>query len=237
MERQWRISLENVTWGYEHIGQFQSYDEIYNSPIQDGKGNSSLRPGDIKYKDLNGDGLIDANDEKVIGKGTFPDLNFGLTLAADWKGFDVNILFQGASNYTQVLNALTSPFRGPGEGNGFRVWMDSWHKADYNDPDSEWVPGKFPSLRIEGNDNNSKKSTYWTTDAYYVRLKSIEIGYTIPKNLLSKVGIEHLRVYANAYNPLTITNVKYTDPEAIEGWQSFYYPQLKVYSFGVNVSF
>lgn len=94
-----------------------------------------------------------------------------------------------------------------------------------------------PSLRIEGNDNNSKKSTYWTTDAYYVRLKSIEIGYTIPKNLLSKVGIEHLRVYANAYNPLTITNVKYTDPEAIEGWQSFYYPQLKVYSFGVNVSF
>ena len=228
---------KNVTWGYEHIGQFQSYDEIYNSPIQDGKGNSSLRPGDIKYKDLNGDGLIDANDEKVIGKGTFPDLNFGLTLAADWKGFDVNILFQGASNYTQVLNALTSPFRGPGEGNGFRVWMDSWHKADYNDPDSEWVPGKFPSLRIEGNDNNSKKSTYWTTDAYYVRLKSIEIGYTIPKNLLSKVGIEHLRVYANAYNPLTITNVKYTDPEAIEGWQSFYYPQLKVYSFGVNVSF
>ena len=228
---------KNVTWGYEHIGQFQSYDEIYNSPIQDGKGNSSLRPGDIKYKDLNGDGLIDANDEKVIGKGTFPDLNFGLTLAADWKGFDVNILFQGASNYTQVLNALTSPFRGPGGGNGFRVWMDSWHKADYNDPDSEWVPGKFPSLRIEGNDNNSKKSTYWTTDAYYVRLKSIEIGYTIPKNLLSKVGIEHLRVYANAYNPLTITNVKYTDPEAIEGWQSFYYPQLKVYSFGVNVSF
>lgn len=226
---------KNVTWGYEAVGQFQSYDEIYTSPIQDGKGNSSLRPGDIKYEDLNGDGLIDTNDEKVIGKGTFPDLNFGLTLAAEWKNFDVNILFQGASNYTQSLNALRGPFRGPGEGNGFSVWKDSWHKADYNNPDSEWIPGNFPSLRIEGND--SRNSSFWTTDAYYVRLKTIEIGYTVPKNILSKIGIDNLRVYANAYNPLTITNVKYTDPEAIEGWQSFYYPQLKVYSFGVNVSF
>ena len=68
-------------------------------------------------------------------------------------------------------------------------------------------------------------------------MKSIELGYSIPKSLLSKVGVDNLRVYFNAYNPLTITNVKYTDPEAVEGWMSFYYPQLKVYSFGINIGF
>lgn len=227
----------NKTWGYEAIGQFQSYEEIYKSPIQDGKANSSLRPGDIKYQDLNGDGIIDDNDQKVIGKGAFPDLNFGLNLTFAWNNFDLDILFQGASNYTQMLNACKNPFRGPGEGNGFEIWTDRWHKADYDDPYSEWVPGKFPSLRIDNNDNNSRSSTYWTTNAYYVRMKSIELGYSIPKSLLSKVGVDNLRVYFNAYNPLTITNVKYTDPEAVEGWMSFYYPQLKVYSFGINIGF
>ncbi len=97
-----------------------------------------------------------------------------------------------------------------------------------------------PLLRIEGNDNNSKKSTYWTTDAYYVRLKSIEEFGIHSQESSSKVGIEHLRVYANAYDPfdnLECQIYKKENTEAIEGWQSFYYPQLKVYSFGVNVSF
>ncbi len=226
---------KNITWGYEAIGQFQSYDEIYNSPVQDGKANSSLRPGDIKYQDINTDGVIDEKDEKIIGKGAFPDINFGLSLNGTWRNFDFDILFQGACNYTQMVNAYKNPFRGPGEGNGFKMWTDRWHKADYNDPNSEWIPGKFPSLRTATNDNNSRNSTFWATDAYYIRLKSIEIGYTIPKSILSKVGVQNVRVYVNAYNPLTITNVKYTDPEAVEGWMSFYYPQLKVYSFGINI--
>jgi len=228
--------FSNTTWGYVYTGQFQSYEEIYNSPIQDGKGNSTLRPGDLKYQDINGDGSITDLDQKVVGKGSFPDVNYGLSLNTSWKGLDLNVLFQGACNYTQTLNAVKSPFRGPGEGNGFQVWEDRWHKADYTDLNSEWIAGDFPSLRIDGNENNGRTSSYWMTNAYYVRLKSIELGYTLPKSLLEKTGIGNVRVYANAYNPLTVTNVKYTDPEAVEGWMSFYYPQLKVFSFGINIT-
>ena len=228
---------KNYTFGYVALGQFQSYEEIFSSPIQDEAGNSTLRPGDIKYKDLNGDGIISELDQKVIGKGEIPDVNFGLTLVASWKNFDLNVLFQGASNYTHIPNALRNPFRGPDDGNGFAAWMNSWHRTDYDDPYSEWTSGKFPSIRLEDNAGNSRLSTFWTTNAYYVRLKSIELGYSLPKNWVKKAGINNCRVFTNGYNLLTITNIDYVDPEAVEGWMSFYYPQLRVISFGVNVNF
>lgn len=225
----------NTTWGFIATGQFQSYDEIYHSPIQDNMANSTLRPGDIKYKDVNQDGMIDDNDQTVIGKNAFPDMNYGLDLTANWHNFDLDILFSGATSYTQIPLAYKTPFRGPGEGNGFKIWEDRWHKADYNDPNSEWIPGKFPSLRTTSNGNNERVSTFWTTDAYFVRLKSLELGYTIPKSFINKLGLDGVRVYFNAYNLFTVTNVKYTDPEAVEGMMSFYYPQLKTYTFGINI--
>jgi len=228
---------KNYTFGYVSLGQFQSYEEILSSPIQDESGNTTLRPGDIKYKDLNGDGIINELDQKVIGKSEIPDVNFGLDFTVSCKNLDLNVLFQGASNYTYIPNALRNPFRGPDEGNGFAAWMDSWHKADYNDPYSEWVPGKFPSIRLEDNANNDRISTFWTTDAYYVRLKSIELGYTLPKAWVKKLGINSCRIFTNGYNLLTITNIDYVDPEAAEGWMSFYYPQLRVISFGCNINF
>ena len=228
---------KNYTFGYVALGQFQSYDEIFSSPIQDEAGNSTLRPGDIKYQDLNKDGIISELDQKVIGKSEIPDINFGLNFMAGWKNFDLSVLFQGASGYTHIPSALRNPFRGPDEGNGFAAWTDSWHKADYDDPYSEWVAGKFPSIRLEDNAGNSRISTFWTTDAYYIRLKSIELGYTLPKKWIKKVGINNCRVFTNGYNLLTITNIDYVDPEAAEGWMSFYYPQLRVISFGFNINF
>ncbi len=232
-ENRWK----NYLFGYVSLGQFQSYNEIFSSPIQDGAGNSTLRPGDIKYKDLNGDGVISELDRKVIGRSEIPDVNFGLDFNIYWKNFDLNILFQGASSYIHIPNALRNPFRGPDDGNGFVAWTDCWHKANYNDPYSEWVPGKFPSIRLEDNAGNSRISTFWTTDAYYVRLKTVELGYTFSKKLIKKVGLNNCRIFANGYNLLTATNIDYVDPEAVEGWMSFYYPQLRVVSLGVNVNF
>lgn len=233
-------------FGYKVIGQFKSMAEIQSSPVEDGNGNRSVLPGDLKYQDLNHDGIIDDNDVQVVGKNSgTPEMTYGFTLGAQWKGFDINALFQGGSQFT-VSYLGTIALDGPlafGR-NGLDVFMDRWHHENLFDANSPWVPGKYPSTRTKGGTNrpdgwNFLPSDYWLKDASYLRLKSVELGYTLPASLIGKTGfIKSLRVYVNGFNLVTWSGLNdLVDPEHTNASYGNTYPITKNYNFGVNLTF
>lgn len=221
-------------FGYESLGFFQSDEEADNYPqMQFGK----AKAGDIKYKDQNGDGIIDAEDKVAIGRTEFPELVFGLNLAAEYKGFDVSVFFQGAGLASYFYEGfLAHPYE---EGRGGTLFE---HHVD-----NSWTPenrnAEFPRLYYGGSPINREVSSFWLRDASYLRLKNVEIGYNFKKNLLSKVNlIEGLRVYVAAQNLFTWSALKYIDPELRRDKLSdtrngTAYPQMKNYTLGVNVTF
>jgi TonB-linked SusC/RagA family outer membrane protein len=225
----------NQYWGYKAVGQFQSLDDIKTWPIQDNKANTTLLPGDIKYEDTNKDGVIDEGDNQIIGRGFTPELFYGLTLSAAYKGFDLSMLLQGASNFNAYYNnELQNPFFN--NANAFAFQTDRWHKADMYDVNSEWIPGKYPTTRANGIENNKYYSSFWLKDASYLRLKTMEIGYSIPKILISKIGINEFRFYFSGQNLFTIDKIKFIDPEAESG-RGYFYPQQKVLTLGFNIQY
>lgn len=241
----WRNNSNNrykgIEWGKKAIGQFQSYEEILNSPIQDGNGNKSLMPGDIKYQDWNNDGIIDGKDDQPIAHSKTPSMYYGLNLYADWKGIDLTVFFQGAAGHEIFIGGdMMAPFIQQGLGNGVDIFTDRWHRVDPTDPGSQWIPGQMPALRPTGYSGNNIKSSWTMNKAGYLRLKTIEVGYTLPKNVLNKFGIDNIRIYANSLNPITMTRkkgfMKFMDPEN-EHDLFRYYPQMKTFNFGVNISF
>lgn len=244
MYEDWRNNTndryKNIAWGYEALGQFQSYEEILNAPIQDGNGNKSLMPGDIRYSDINQDGIIDDKDKKPIGHSNTPSMYYGLNLSANWNGFDFTAFFQGAAGHeVKVGETFTDPFIQQGLGTGVVFWLDRWHRENPEDVNSAWIPGSMPAVRPTGFSLNNETSTWTLLKANYLRLKTIEIGYTLPKVWLARVGLENVRIYVNSYNPLTITKgglMKYMDPENSQE-NLHYYPQMKSYNFGINLTF
>jgi len=228
---------QNIGRGYVALGQFMTQDEINVSPIQDGNGNLSLRPGDIKYKDLNGDGVINGDDQTAINRGSFPKIQYGMNVAVSYKAFDLSALFAGAADFDVVYSSeLQSPlFNGSST---FEFFTDRWHHENIFDPNSPWVPGKYPSTIAGGSSNNTQPSTFWTKNGSYLRLKTLDIGYTLSKKVLEGTGITKARLYFSGQNLFIITGIKYIDPEnfAANGRGS-YYPIQKLYTIGVNLSF
>jgi hypothetical protein len=241
-------------WGYTYLGQFQNADEIANYPIQNGdQANIRELPGDFKYADVNNDGVVDDRDmlPMFIGangtndnqnpSGKNPKINYGLSLNASYKGFDASILFQGAAMYTvrfSEVYAEVLAFRG----NTPAYFYDRWRRSDPLDPKSEWIPGKWPASRFNGDVGSMyKESSVWRKDASYVRLKSAELGYTFNPRLYSGIGIKKIRIYATGFNLLTFADpfVKAFDPERLEGLfnAGFNYPLTKTFNFGVNLNF
>ena len=227
----------NIWWGYGSDGQYTSMDDIWSSSIQDGKGNSISRPGDYKYEDWNEDGIIDGNDIRPIATKGYPLVNYGVTLAAEYKNFDLSLLFQGASGMS-VKYAEQMEFPLLWDRGGLAMFMDRWHMAnpdaDPQDPNTEWIPGNFPSsTRYAQSNNYDRESEFNVQNAAYLRLKNIELGYTF-RNL--KV-VEKARVYFNGYNLLTFTGLEYSDPEQPTGRTAAAYPFSITYNLGVNLTF
>lgn len=244
---QYRSSIVNrssdLSWGYQVIGQFTSKDQINAYKVnEDGKGNSTVLPGDLIYKDQNGDGKIDGYDQRPMGfnTGAQPNVNFGLTFGAAYKGFDFHADFSGASGYSWNQN-YEARWAFQGNGNLNTIFEDSWHLSDPYNLNSTWIEGKYPVNRNNVGTNHydyNSYSSYWLHNAKYIRARTIELGYSLPTALLSKVKIKRARFYGNVYNLFSLDNLHQfgIDPEVNDdnGLQT---PQNRVFNFGVNLTF
>jgi TonB-linked SusC/RagA family outer membrane protein len=225
----------NIAYGYNCVGQFQSFDDINSWAVQDGNGNTTLLPGDLKFEDLDGDGVINDNDVQPIGRNNTPEIYYGFDITADWKGFDFSVLMQGATHYTRrMYNAMEAPLFNTGT--SLKIFMDRWHRADPFDPDSEWIPGKYPSTYATGKTNNMRYSTWNVVNSYYFRVKNVELGYTFPKQWIAKAGLSNLRLYVSGNNVHTFDNLPIGDPELPDSRYELL-PALKVWNLGMNVTF
>ena len=240
----WRNSTSyrynDVVWGYNVIGQFQSQEEIDNAPIQGGaNGNTKLLPGDYRYEDVNDDGLIDSKDMQPIFFNGTPKLYYGLTFNMEWNGIDANIVFQCAGLYTVRYSGVYAEVLAY-DLNTPAYFYDRWHQEDPYDPSSKWIPGTWPATRLVANaGSNYHESAIWRKDASYLRLKSLEIGYTLPKRVTRNIA--GVRIYFSGHNLLTICDpfVKAFDPEKSEGSNNmgFTYPVTRSFNLGVNLTF
>lgn len=230
-----------LNWGLEAIGQFQSWEEIAAWPIDnDRKGNKTLRPGDIKYKDTNGDGVINSMDERPIGyrdEDATPLLNYGINLAAGWKGFDIAIDFAGASGSSFFYEwELRNPFHDGGNNPQF-LMENQWKLSDITDPNSPLIPGKYPTLLVGNSDHsNYWNSTFWKKNVKYLKMRNIEIGYTLPKAWLETAHITDTRIYVSGQNLFCIDNLDGVDPE-IKEHSGLQYPTTRVFTLGINLKF
>jgi len=186
------------------------------------------QPGDIKYADLNGDGVVDQNhDRKIIGK-QFPDLTYGANFNVAYKGFDIGAFLQGVQGiqgYTYY--EIASPFSG--FANLGNWWLNRWTPTNPSNT--------MPRLTLDGV-RNGLHSSFYVGNASYLRLKNIELGYTFKKSVLSKIGMSSLRIFANVQNALTITKFKGFDPEqTTDQTRAEAFPQVRIMTAGVNVNF
>ena len=230
-------------WGLLAIGLFESEEEIANSPVQTF---GEYRVGDIKYQDINGDGRIDADDQIYLGFTNLPEITYGFGMNAEYKGFDINVFFQGVGNVNFFLSgsSLTSPFSSTAiERSAVQkdVWEKGWDSLTNNGADmSRAGEAVYPRLSIgsaAGSSNNQQTSSWWQRDGSFLRLKNFEVGYSIPKKVLAHAGfIQSLRLYLSGNNLLTFSKFNLWDPEQ-GGGQGASYPNNRVYSFGLNVNF
>jgi TonB-linked SusC/RagA family outer membrane protein len=229
-----RIGL-NLSQPYGYIAERLFIDEadIANSPLQTF---GEYMPGDIKYKDINNDGLIDINDEVPIGYPTTPKIIYGFGLSSSYKNLDFSFFFQGSAQSSFFIDAYnSSPFidtYGGAIGNNalLNAWADDhWSEDDRN------LYAAWPRLSDQLIDNNNRNSTWWLRDGTFLRLKSVEMGYTIKNDFISKLKIANARIYFTGTNLLTFSKFKIWDVEM--GGNGLGYPIQLGVNFGVNLNF
>jgi len=235
----------DIAWVYKCIGQFQTQEEIDNYAVySESLGMKYVLPGDWKYEDTNGDGVISDDDKRPISlsTGASPLWNYGLTLSGSWKGLDLSILFQGAAGFkTYHSLTYTDPFWE--NGNIPAYFADSWHHSSPYDASSDWVAGMWPAVRLSSYAPylNNYASTASYMDCSYVRLKNVELGYTLRESWLKKARIEQIRFFLSGQNLATFCNkyVKAYDPETIAGGANtgWVYPLMRTVNCGINLNF
>lgn len=219
-------------YGYKTNGLFQNQAEIDAYVNAEGKKlQPDAKPGDVRWVDVNGNGEIDANDRAQIGKG-MPDWSYGFTLGGEWKGFDFNLFFQGTvgndvydfSNRADISSVNRSAW-----------FLDRWH--------GEGTSNSIPRMTNVNKNTNWQSSDLYVKDGSYLRLKTAQLGYTLPRKLVNKVSIENLRIYVSAENLFTFTGYDGFDPEIAAndynriGVDKGIYPQSRTISIGANISF
>jgi TonB-linked SusC/RagA family outer membrane protein len=234
---QWRHDnlngrYQGVQFGYESAGRYQNWNDIWTYPIFKER---TVLPGDYKYQDWNGDGEINSLDEHPFAYDQTPWLNYSFSFDANYKNFDLNFLFQGTAlgsmEYKEPLYAIW----GTNGGGSLTQYLDRWHPTDPNadpyDPSTQWASGYYG---YTGN-YPITNSEFNRVSTAYLRLKSIELGYTLPKK--GKLASANLRVFVNAYNMFTITKVKFVDPEHPDDDLGRLYPLNKTYTVGLSARF
>ena len=235
---------KDIWFAFEEGGRFTDYDEIFNHGTVGGNWSGNTLPGDYWYEDWNGDGVIDGNDVHPVATYNLPVFNYGITVGADWKGIDLSMNFQGAagvySMYSEVFSEV-GPFDG---GAVLKRYVDRWHTESPDDdpwnPNTKWIPGTYPATG-----HTFTMGTTGIKNTSYLRMKTLELGYTFPEKWMKKANIRRLRIYFSAYNLLTISGLKGMDPErpgesggASSGLSSEYnYPNNRTFNIGANLKF
>ena len=210
-------------WTADEVGNYQEFPDASYIP----------KPGDTRYKDIDGDGFINSDDQIVLGYPDYPEYIFSLSGGADYKGFDLSFLFNAMTNVTRTLSDTWQvPFQSIGQW-ALMQWIS----------DNSWTPETastaiLPRITLNGRNNNYKASDLYIRDASYIRLKNIEIGYGFSGGVINRLGISRLRIFANGYNMLTFSKLKIKgmDPESqTSGGRQ--YPLIKIANAGINVTF
>lgn len=227
----------NQTRGLISLGLFKDYDDIRNSPTQMW---GTVMPGDIKYKDVNGDGVINDDDEVPIGSTSTPNLIYGVGLSASWKGIDINVHFQGAGESSYMINGSSVWAFSDGLWGNILTDMakpgNRWISKEISgDPATENPNAKYPRLTYGANWNNNRNSTFWMRSGSYLRFKTLEIGYTLPKSWTNKIHFGDVRIYFLGNNLAVWDSLKLWDPELTSG-NGMKYPLSKSYTLGLTVN-
>lgn len=215
-----------VWWMYEADGLFQSWEDIANHPLdQDGQGNASLAPGDIKYKDQNKDGKLSDLDRIAVKNSSYPEMNMSLRLGAKYKGFYVNVMFQGVTGYKQNIGEMYTLENASLQRFQEYHLTDSWSETNKN--------ARYPRVKFaNSNDNNRLSSTFWVKDCDFIRLKSVSFGYRLPRKITQKMNLSSLSIAINGSNLCTWSSLEDMDPESLRG-----YPIQRSYGVTLNVGF
>jgi TonB-linked SusC/RagA family outer membrane protein len=216
----------NQAVGYTAIGFYQSQADVNNSAHLAG-----AQPGDIKYADLNGDGVIDQQDMRGIGDSNLPQTVLGSTFGLAYKGFSLNVLFQGSFDYSyRIAVAQVIPFQANLQASALGAWTPATAAT-----------ATYPRLstNLAGPSSPSNYSTFWQINAHYIRLKSVDFGYNLPASWLSHLKIRTAKIYVSGYDLVTWANFKLysQDPEVTDNGSGGVYPVDKVYNVGLQIGF
>ncbi|WP_045027519.1 TonB-dependent receptor [Draconibacterium sediminis] len=225
----------NQQWGLVAERLFVDEDEIYNSPVQNF---GEYKAGDIKYYDVNNDGQVNDLDKVPIGYPTIPEIVYGFGVSTGYNGFDLSVFFQGSARSSFWIDPQnTAPFVDV-DGDGgiisnnalLQVWADNYWSEEQRNITASW-----PRLSTTVIQNNTQRSTWFMRDGSFLRLKSAEFGYTLPKSLTKRANIEQLRLYVSGTNLLTFSKFKLWDPEM--AGNGLGYPVQRVVNLGIQLSF
>lgn len=215
----------NTRFGYVFDRFFTEEDDISALPDQSLQG--TPQPGDLKYKDLNDDKVIDDNDIARIGYAKMPEIDYGINVGFKYKGLDMNVLFHGSANGSIYKQGYTYWDFYAKKGNVLEHHLERWQPGDGQS-------AGYPRLTLS-NTNNYVGSSYWVQDNSFLRLKYVEIGYTLPLKISSKVGMTKARIFINGHNLYSWDNVGYQDPELQD--DGLAYPIQRTFSAGLNLIF
>ena len=230
--------------GFIVDGMYQNWEEAANGASPSG---GTIAPGFFKYRDLNGDGRLTRTDDMTfVGRSNIPELMYGLNLDLQYEGFDFSALFQGAALVNVNLAGTyegSSGTSGIDDNTPFTKTFYGYGNSPYFLVENSWTPDNpnaaYPRLTAYKSTlsaHNAHSNSGWIRDGSYLRLKSVQLGYTISKKLLSKVGVQQVRFYVSGFNLFTWDKLKYLDPE-MPNVNNGFYPQQKMYSGGVNITF
>ncbi|MBR1871812.1 MAG: TonB-dependent receptor [Bacteroidales bacterium] len=224
--------VNNQQRGLIAAGLFTSQEDIDTWPKQSF---GVVKPGDIKYVDVNDDGVVDVLDVVPIGYTTVPEINYGFGLSMSWKGIDFSFFFNGVGHVTRIIGGTN--FWGGTSTTALQsgqIYKDvALHHWTTDNPDPN---AKYPRLSLAKAENNSQNSTFWQRDMSFLRMKNIELGYTLPKKWTKRAGMSAVRFYVQGVNLLTFSKFKLWDPELDANYGNVY-PMTKNISLGVNVNF
>jgi len=233
---------EGAARGQKAIGQFQTIEQIESHPvIQDNNANKNLLPGDLIFEDANGDGIINGLDERTIGfnDNITPIVSYGAATSLSYKGLNLNVNWSGGA-YFSHLRDFEMRYQGWSEHNGPAYGWDRWRRVDPFDPQSEWIPGRYPPLRVNvtgGSVPSYNTNTFWRTNVKFLRVRTMELSFDVPDVVPARVGLSGVRLFTNLSNPFSIDNTRHymMDPE-VSQVNGMVYPTIRMLQVGFRAN-